>query len=149
MIFAFLAQNEHGRALIALIRAMRACAACFPELYITCELHRAELDRLYPEHCPDANCPACAADRPPVERVPDEPPADPRPWEKHIPNPHPPANCGPLTLRLPDGATCPTCGTVVHDNGDYRDPKPAQNDASDDYAACCGDDFCSGLCDGA
>lgn len=111
MIFSFLAQNEHGRALVALIRAIRACPACFPELYITCPEHRAELDRLYPEHCPDANCPACAADRPPVERVPDEPPAA--------------CSCTPHPLfGHHDDCRYVGMGPIppaVHDNGDYHD----------------------------
>jgi len=69
MLIAFVADNEHGRSLIALIRAIRACPACAPAAYALCATHRAELDRLYPEQCPDADCPACTADdAPPAGR---------------------------------------------------------------------------------
>lgn len=107
MIFAFLAQNEHGRALITLIRAMRACAACFPEFYITCPEHRAELDRLYPEHCPDPNCPACVADGTSACTMCGHPAS--------VHSDHP----DPRTMRC---IHCRTgiCAEPVHDNGDYR-----------------------------
>jgi hypothetical protein len=36
-------------------------------------------------------------------------------WSEMVPVPHPPSNCGPLQLRLPPGAPCPTCGTVPVD----------------------------------
>lgn len=34
-------------------------------------------------------------------------------WAAMVPDPHPAANCGPLTFDLPPGHMCPTCGTVV------------------------------------
>lgn len=34
-------------------------------------------------------------------------------WAAMIPDPHPQANCGPLTLPLPVGSQCPTCGTTI------------------------------------
>ena len=57
--YLFVAPNEHGRSLIDLIRAIRACRDCVPALYAPCATHGAELDRLYPEACPDRECPAC------------------------------------------------------------------------------------------
>ncbi len=34
----------------------------------------------------------------------------PEKWRAMIPDPHPAENCGPLSLPLPAGARCPTCG---------------------------------------
>ncbi|WIM97806.1 hypothetical protein ACTOB_001360 [Actinoplanes oblitus] len=41
---------------------------------------------------------------------PEAPPVDR--WSAMVPDPHPMANCGPLTLPLPPGTLCPTCGTI-------------------------------------
>lgn len=38
---------------------------------------------------------------------------EPGRWDAMVPNPHPPANCGPLELALPPGEMCPTCGTII------------------------------------
>lgn len=62
MLFAFIAENEEGRAVLALIREIRECRACVPELYVTCAQHQAALDRLYPERCAGPDCPACKVD---------------------------------------------------------------------------------------
>lgn len=59
MTFAFVATNEHGRALLELIRSIRACATCVPSLYITCREHCEALTAMYPDPCPDPECPAC------------------------------------------------------------------------------------------
>lgn len=34
-------------------------------------------------------------------------------WAAMVPDPHPAANCGPLTLTLSPGDQCPTCGTTI------------------------------------
>jgi hypothetical protein len=34
-------------------------------------------------------------------------------WPTTPPDPHPQGNCGPLTLPLAVGDTCPTCGTII------------------------------------
>jgi hypothetical protein len=65
MIYVFTTNNEHGRSLIELIRAIRGCRDCFPQLHITCAEHCAALTALYPDPCPDPECPAC---RPQAER---------------------------------------------------------------------------------
>lgn len=59
MIYVFTSSNEHGRSLVDLIRSIRACRECFPQLYITCAAHKAELDQMFPAPCPDPHCPAC------------------------------------------------------------------------------------------
>jgi hypothetical protein len=111
MLFAFLSTNEHGRSLIALIRAIRACPACFPELYITCDNHRAKLDALYPEPCPDPGCPACTpTDRHDITTYGDRANG----WER-VELVYAPGHT-PRVERTP----------AVHDNGDYRDPKAGQ-----------------------
>jgi hypothetical protein len=43
-----------------------------------------------------------------------------------VPNPHPLANCGPLTLPLASGDHCPTCGTRVDDRADLGGPGTSQ-----------------------
>ncbi len=60
MLTTFVADNEHGRAVLALIRAIRACGKCLPALYITCHEHPQALATLYPDGCADPACPACA-----------------------------------------------------------------------------------------